>query len=602
MRKRILGAIFTIMMIFGLTPIIANADDPAVTELTVGGINALTTTSGTNWSYDGVDTLTLSGDVGNILATGDLKIKLTSDVTITTASTDEPIKVYGSLVIDATGYTLTADSVDMNRITIAVSKYDSSETGDITVIGGKVVAFADRQNAFSISGNFVVNGSDTTVIAYNNRNAVLSVVGDIANNGNMILNNDIRFSNDSDMSTVTNNGRLYYLGNNCVDSDNLTILNNSLLVTGVTAYDVATNTITVSDREAVIDVENNTSISCNVIISENSAVQVSGDSVLTIPLGNTFSNQGCLIMVDAATISGVINGNQFSILKYLITFDDNVSEGSWISPNNMPPVQNILEGGKVTEPEAPVDGRDRYVFCGWYTDVECRNKYDFDTVVTNSMTLYAGWGKNDFSSATVTLSDNEIVYGEALPTIIVTEEDDSVLESDEYSVTYIKDGQKFSTPKNAGIYTVVVEGLCPFYGTAIQKPVLTIHKAEQTSPNVQSTGASAKNVHDGKITGVNSRMEYSADNGETWTSVVGTEIAGLSAGTYHVRYAENENYNASQSAKVIIEAYNDDTPSNESDSDNMSDSETGVNNNMMLWGNLMLVAGVVLVAGKRWRV
>ena len=451
----------------GLTITIAKGDEPAVTALTVGGVNALTTTSGTNWSYDGVDTLTLSGDVGNILATGDLKIKLTSDVTITTASTDEPIKVYGSLVIDATGYTLTADSVDMNRITIAVSKYDSSETGDITVIGGKVVAFADRQNAFSISGNFVVNGSDTTVIAYNNRNAVLSVVGDIANNGNMILNNDIRFSNDSDMSTVTNNGRLYYLGNNCVDSDNLTILNNSLLVTGVTAYDVATNTITVSDSEAVIDVENNTSISCNVIISENSAVQVSGDSVLTIPLGNTFSNQGCLIMVDAATISGVINGNQFSILKYLITFDDNVSEGSWISPNNMPPVQNILEGGKVTEPEAPVDGRDRYVFCGWYTDVECRNKYDFDTVVTNSMTLYAGWGKNDFSSATVTLSDNEIVYGEALPTIIVTEEDDSVLESDEYSVTYIKDGQKFSTPENAGIYTVVVEGLCPFYGTAI---------------------------------------------------------------------------------------------------------------------------------------
>ena len=96
-------------------------------------------------------------------------------------------------------------------------------------------------------------------------------------------------------------------------------------------------------------------------------------------------------------------------------------------------------------------------------------------------------------------------------------------------------------------------------------------------------------------------MEYSADNGETWTSVVGTEIAGLSAGTYHVRYAENENYNASPSVKVIIEAYNDDTPSNESDSDNMSDSETGVNNNMMLWGNLMLVAGVVLVAGKRWR-
>ena len=138
MREKILCAIFTIMMMLGLTITTVKGDEPAVTALTVGGVNALTTTSGTNWSYDGVDTLTLSGDVGNILATGDLKIKLTSDVTITTASTDEPIKVYGSLVIDATGYTLTADSVDMNRITIAVSKYDSSETGDITVIGGSI--------------------------------------------------------------------------------------------------------------------------------------------------------------------------------------------------------------------------------------------------------------------------------------------------------------------------------------------------------------------------------------------------------------------------------------------------------------------------------
>ena len=37
-----------------------------------------------------------------------------------------------------------------------------------------------------------------------------------------------------------------------------------------------------------------------------------------------------------------------------------------------------------------------YVFDGWYTDRDCTNEWDMDSdTVTQSMTLYAGWIKNN---------------------------------------------------------------------------------------------------------------------------------------------------------------------------------------------------------------
>ena len=156
MRKEIFSIVITILIMLGVTSITANGASPAVTELTVGGVDAFTTTSGTNWSFDGVDTLTLSGDVGNIIAEGDLKIVLTNDVTVTTDSFYSPIDVYGSVEIDATGYTLITDAVDSNRIAIGVYRYDDSHTGELTITGGKVVGCTGRyQEAVSLSGNLL---------------------------------------------------------------------------------------------------------------------------------------------------------------------------------------------------------------------------------------------------------------------------------------------------------------------------------------------------------------------------------------------------------------------------------------------------------------
>ncbi|MBU7005561.1 Ig-like domain-containing protein [Phosphitispora fastidiosa] len=57
---------------------------------------------------------------------------------------------------------------------------------------------------------------------------------------------------------------------------------------------------------------------------------------------------------------------------------------------------------------------------------------------------------------------------------------------------------------------------------------------------------------DGKILGVDNTMEYKLSTDTEWTAVTGTEITGLSAGTYNVRCAARTGYNAGTAAEVTV--------------------------------------------------
>ena len=491
MKKRFLSMLLAITMVFGMGTTV-RAADPAITELTIGGVDALTTSSGTNWEYDGVDTLTLSGDVGTIAATGDLKIRLENDVTITTATYDEPIKVYGSLTIDATGHTLTLDGVAKSRIALYVSRYTIEQTGCLTITGGKVVAHS-ANTPVEFLGNLTV-GNAATLIAYYDgsyNGVAMATYGNILNNGNIICNAKIRFNNSEKMVTVTNNGNLYYNRNNCAKSSNLTVSNNALVVTGVNAYDMATNTVSIRGSDAAIDVKGSASLSCNIIIPEGETAKLSGNSVLTVPAGTTVTNQGAIVITESASISGTIIGNQPELLVYMITFDGNVVAGGWIVPINMPSVQNIRPGNKVTEPEDPIDqtgGRD---FVGWYTDPECTKKYDFDTVVTESMTLYARWGRR-IEKTTVTITPEVSTYNGSKqePTVYVELDGIALTEGTQYTLSWDKNGFV-----NADTYTVTITGKDNFAGT--QTATFTIDPIELDETNTVVTLDQDTFVYDG---------------------------------------------------------------------------------------------------------
>ena len=66
-----------------------------------------------------------------------------------------------------------------------------------------------------------------------------------------------------------------------------------------------------------------------------------------------------------------------------VTFDTN--GGSQVDP------QTIEKNSTVLRPDDPV--KEGFVFTGWYIDKECTEEFDFDALITEDLTIYAGWDK-----------------------------------------------------------------------------------------------------------------------------------------------------------------------------------------------------------------
>jgi|GEM_PF-1719717 len=66
----------------------------------------------------------------------------------------------------------------------------------------------------------------------------------------------------------------------------------------------------------------------------------------------------------------------------------------------------VIHGDKVMRPSAPT--RAGYVFMDWYTDAALTALYDFDTPVSNDVTLYARWGTVSVTSGGVTTSYTDL--------------------------------------------------------------------------------------------------------------------------------------------------------------------------------------------------
>ena len=68
---------------------------------------------------------------------------------------------------------------------------------------------------------------------------------------------------------------------------------------------------------------------------------------------------------------------------------------------------------------------------------------------------------------------------------------------------------------------------------------------------VNTTG----NDSNGKISGLAAGMEYSVDGGNTWQTVVGTELNNIQAGEYLIRYPGNATKNPSTPVSIVVQVY-----------------------------------------------
>lgn len=68
-----------------------------------------------------------------------------------------------------------------------------------------------------------------------------------------------------------------------------------------------------------------------------------------------------------------------------LSFDANTTD----TVENMPETQQVLYNTAGIQPQDPT--RSGYTFDGWYTDASCQTAYDFTTVLTENITVYAKW-------------------------------------------------------------------------------------------------------------------------------------------------------------------------------------------------------------------
>ncbi len=83
--------------------------------------------------------------------------------------------------------------------------------------------------------------------------------------------------------------------------------------------------------------------------------------------------------------------------EFTVTFDGN---GHGTAPED----QTVKSGGKVQEPDPPT--AQGFDFGGWFTDPGCTSRFDFDTAVTGSFTLYAKWIPKVYYTVTFNMKDH----------------------------------------------------------------------------------------------------------------------------------------------------------------------------------------------------
>ena len=82
----------------------------------------------------------------------------------------------------------------------------------------------------------------------------------------------------------------------------------------------------------------------------------------------------------------------------------------------------------------------------------------------------------------------------------------------------------------------------------------SIAKADPAGdPDVSAVNETIKGKGDGKINGLTTAMEWSTEENGSYTAVTDMNMV-FAAGTYYVRYKENQNYNASGATKVEIQS------------------------------------------------
>ena len=245
------------------------------------------------------------------------------------------------------------------------------------------------------------------------------------------------------------------------------------------------------------------------------------------------------------------------VKKYIVGF---YTQGGKIGDESYRVERVTGTDGKLAADQVPTPTKEHYTFDGWYTAASGGTLLSLDTVYTGSRNqFYAHWTENPALTGIATITGTA-KFGQTLTASLESGNNTGTL-----SYQWKRNGIDI-TSATGNTYTLVEEDIDKTITVKITSSVqtgeitsaatATVVKADgPAAPSVTPVACTNSSNNDGKLQNVTNAMEYQKSGAGTWTACSGTEVTGLTNGTYYVRVAETTTHKAGAAATVIVSAY-----------------------------------------------
>ncbi len=579
MKKRLASILLTVCMVLNLLPgatLTASASEPTDYNLRVGGVQVTSENCANitgpgitgSVSYDpSTSKLTLNGanitgfysinenDAG-IYTSRDLTIDLVNANSITPGMSGYPNQNSAGIYVFASNLTISSNS---GNGTLSVASNDTTadstgiysewgfygdSTGNITISGGEITVSGgtssgagSRSYGIQAGGNLTISGGEITATGGtaggSSRGIYVFKILSVTGNATVLAIGGRPGSLYSSFGIQAPNGNSFVSGGavTATGGDG-----------GSESYGISTNTYTLSITGGIVTAKTNAVPGENKkAVNTSAAIDIRTYAGAKILAGNS---ESAAKVVDSYSNERYLKFG--SMDTYTVTYNGNGGGGSMTAETAAAGVPFPLPACGFTEPSAGLPFHKWAVGSPGGTQVEANGSHTF----TADTTVYALWKAAtpattfSFDGAdaeklmgTTTQMQYSLDRGVTWTTCSAETTDlDSVIASiTESNDIQIKD-------LGNGTTTTVSE-------------VQTINITKAATPSAGKADCTTLANNDGKLTGVTAAMEYKLSTSSSWISGTGSDITGLTNGTYNVRVKATGTALASDNQNLTIAAY-----------------------------------------------